>query len=108
MIKNIIFEIIFPGLLTIISGMASLFLDNKAIKLLNNNLYFAVLVRSTLTTLISIAYFIRNQKLDDLNKIGFLSGSYGISLLIVSAITSYITSYFYYLLIKNFNIYFLK
>ena len=99
-IKNLIIPISIAGL----SALGSLYLDSKAIILLNGNIYLAVLIRSILTTLISFRAFI-DFGIYNINSIKLIPGFQGFFALVLSAITSFITNYFYFLFMKNINLF---
>ena len=98
----IINNFVIPLFIAGVSGLGSLYLDGKAINLLNQNIYLAVLIRSILTTYISFRIFI-DYGITDIKTIEIIPGFQAFFALFLSGITSFITSYYYYIFIRNLN-----
>ena len=99
---NIILKFILPLTLLFISGYISIMLDSYALNLFNNNLYFIILLRTAVSTIFSLQVY-NYYGINNLNSIKFIPGITGLLFIILSGISSYISFYFYYLLLKNWN-----
>lgn len=100
---NIILKFILPLIFLFLSGYISIILDSYALNLFNDNLYFIILVRTVVSTLVSFQLY-RYCGTINLDTIKFIPGLLGLLFITISGISSFVSFYFYYLLLKNWKL----